>query len=89
MQTWLIERRIPAAGKLTPAELQAISQKSCDVLEQLGPDVCWRVSYVTADAVFCIYEAKSEQLVREHARRGGFPVDRVLPVTAVISPATA
>ena len=89
MRTFLIERKIPGAGKLTPKELQAISQKSCGVLDQMGPKVQWRHSYVTADAVFCIYEAASEELVREHARRGGFPADRVIPVTGAISPATA
>jgi hypothetical protein len=89
MQTWLIERRIPNAGKLTAQELQAISQKSCGVLGKLGKDIRWCQSYVTADAIYCIYEAKNEHLVREHARLGGFPADRVLPVGSTISPATA
>lgn len=89
MRSFVIERRIPGAGRLTAAELQAISQKSCDVLDQLGPGVRWKQSYVTADAVFCIYEAANGDLLREHARRGGFPADRVLPIANVISPATA
>lgn len=89
LRTFLIERWIPGAGKLTPRQLQAVSQKSCGVLDQMGPKIQWRHSYVTADAVFCIYEAASEELVREHARRGGFPADRVIAVIGTISPATA
>lgn len=89
MRTYLIERQIPGAGKLGAAELQAIAQKSCDVLDALGPTIRWRHSYVTADTVFCIYEAANEELVREHSRRGGFPADRVLPIANVMSPATA
>jgi hypothetical protein len=89
MRTFVIERKIPGAGRLTAAELQAITQKSCDVLDQLGPAIRWRQSYVTADSVFCIYEANDEATIREHARRGGFPADRVLPVANVMSPATA
>ncbi|HEX5052394.1 MAG TPA: DUF4242 domain-containing protein [Planctomycetota bacterium] len=89
MQTYVIERKIPGAGKLTPGDLQAIARKSCDVLDQLGKDVRWRQSFVTADTIFCIYDARNEQLVREHARRGGFPADRVLPVASIMTPDTA
>jgi len=89
MPKFLIERTIPNAGKLTPAELQGISQKSCGVLRELGPSVQWLQSYVTADKVYCVYIAPDEAAVREHARRGGFPADRVSQVTTVIDPTTA
>ena len=89
MPKFLIERNIPNAGKLTPAELQGISQKSCGVLRELGPSVQWLESYVTADKVYCVYIAPDEATVREHARRGGFPADRVSQVTAMIDPTTA
>ena len=89
MQSFVIERSIPGIGGASGAELQAISQKSCGVLADLGPDVSWLHSYVTGDKIYCVYEAASEELVREHARRGGFPADSVAPVAATISPATA
>lgn len=89
MQSYVIERGIPGIGEATAAELQAISQKSCGVLADLGPDVAWKHSYVTGDKVYCVYEAASEELVREHALRGGFPADSVSAVRSVISPATA
>lgn len=89
MQSFVIERSIPGIGGSSPAELQAISQKSCGVLADLGPDITWQHSYVTGDKVYCVYEAASEELVREHARRGGFPADSVSAVQTVISPATA
>ncbi len=89
MPRYVIERKIPGAGKLTPDELRAISQKSCGVLEQLGPQIEWEQSYVTDDIIYCIYSAPNEEMVREHARRGGFPADRVSELKTVISPATA
>jgi Nickel responsive protein SCO4226-like len=89
MPRFLIERTIPGAGSLSAAELRAISQKSCGVLRELGPAVQWVQSYVTADKVYCVYVAPHEAAVREHARRGGFPVDRVSQVTGVIDPTTA
>ncbi|MEQ6290435.1 DUF4242 domain-containing protein [Vogesella sp. GCM10023246] len=89
MPKYVIEREIPGAGKLTAAELQGISAKSCGVLQELGPSVQWLESYVTDDKVYCVYIAPSEELVREHARKGGFPADRVSQVRTMIDPTTA
>lgn len=89
MPKFVIERAIPGLGALKPAELQSISQKSCGVLHDLGPDVQWVQSYVTGDKMYCIYRATNEELVREHARRGGFPANSVAQITTVIDPTTA
>jgi hypothetical protein len=89
MPKFVIEREIPGAGKLTPAELKAISRKSCGVLSSLGPSVQWIHSYVTGDRIYCIYHAEDESLVRRHAELGGFPANRISRVTSVIDPATA
>ena len=89
MPKFIIEREIPNAGALSPAELQAISRKSCGVLQQLGPQIQWVQSYVTEDKITCVYIAPDAETIREHARRGGFPADRVLEVTTVIDPTTA
>ena len=89
MQTYVIERGIEGIGGASAAELQAISQKSCGVLAQLGDGVHWKHSYVTSDKIYCVYEAENEELVREHARLGGFPADVVTPVANVIDPSTA
>ena len=89
MHSYVIERAIPSIGAATGDELQAISQKSCGVLAELGPDVTWKHSYVTGDKIYCVYEAVSEEIVREHARRGGFPADSVSEVRTMISPVTA
>jgi hypothetical protein len=89
MKTYLIERDIPNAGKLTPEELKAISQKSCKVLKDMGPQIQWQQSYVTGDKIFCIYKAENEELIREHAKKGGFPANSIVEVSSVISPATA
>lgn len=89
MPKFLIEREIPGAGKLTPAELHAISQKSCAVLHQMGPRIQWLHSYVTDDRIYCVYLAPDEQTVREHATKGGFPANRVARIRSVIDPATA
>jgi hypothetical protein len=89
MPKFVIEREIPGAGKLSREELHAISQKSCGVLEDMGPKVQWQESYVTADKVYCVYIAPDEDAVREHARRGGFPANAVNQVHAVIDPTTA
>ncbi|MCC6961981.1 MAG: DUF4242 domain-containing protein [candidate division Zixibacteria bacterium] len=89
MPKYVIERIIPGAGKLTGAELRAISQKSCGVLEQMGPSIQWLHSYVTDDKIYCIYRAPNEATVREHATRGGFPADSVATVRALIEPTTA
>jgi len=89
MPKYLIEREIPGSGKLTPQELQAVSQKSCSVLKQMGPQIQWVHSYVTGDKIYCIYIAPDEEMVREHAKQGGFPANRVSQITAIIDPATA
>ena len=89
MPRYLIEREIPGAGKLTKDQLHAISQKSCSVLNQLGPQIQWIESYVTDDKVYCVYIAANEQLIREHAKQGGFPANRISEVRAIIDPTTA
>ena len=89
MPKFVIEREIPGAGKLSPVELQGISQKSCGVLRDLGPQVQWVQSYVTDDKVYCVYIAPDEKSVREHASRGGFPANAISEVRAVIDPTTA
>ncbi len=86
MPKYIIEREIPGAGKLTTAELQGISQKSCSVLSKLGPQIQWVESYVTDDKVYCVYIAPNEELVREHAKQGGFPANRVSEVRTIIDP---
>ena len=89
MPKYVIEREIPNAGKLTESELQAISQKSCGVLRNLGPQIQWVQSYVTDDKVYCVYIAPNEEMVREHANQGGFPANRISEVKSVIDPTTA
>lgn len=89
MPKFVIERSIPKIGGVSAAELQAISQKSCGVLQELGPDVQWVHSYVTGDKIYCVYNAANEGMVREHARRGGFPADSVARVVTTIDPTTA
>ena len=89
MHKYVIEREIPGAGKLTAADLQGISQKSCGVLKEMGPQIQWVESYVTDDKVYCVYIAASEELVREHAMRGGFPANRISQVRTTIDPTTA
>jgi len=89
MPKYVIERDIPGAGKLSPAELKGISQTSCGVLSKLGSQIQWVHSYVTADKIYCIYNAPNEAMVREHAAQGGFPANRVSAVTSIIDPITA
>ena len=89
MPKYVIERDIPGAGKLSAEQLQAISQKSCGVLKNLGPQIQWVHSYVTADKVYCVYIAPNEDLVRKHASEGGFPANRISEVKSVIDPTTA
>lgn len=89
MPKFVIERGIEGIGAATPEELRAISQKSCWVLRELGPEVQWVHSYVTGDKIYCVYAASGEDLVREHARRGGLPADSISRVAAVIDPTTA
>ncbi|HUF28473.1 MAG TPA: DUF4242 domain-containing protein [Gemmatimonadaceae bacterium] len=89
MPRYVIERDLPGAGSLSPLELQAISRKSCDVLHALGPDIQWVQSYVTDDRIYCVYIAADADLIREHARCGGFPATRISEVRAGIDPTTA
>lgn len=89
MPKYVIERDLPGAGKLSAAELQQISEKSCDVLRKLGPEIQWQESYVTDDKVYCVYIAPNEDMIRTHAREGGFPISGVAPVRRVIDPTTA
>jgi hypothetical protein len=89
MPKFVIEREIPGAGNMSPADLKMISKKSCGVLSSLGPSVQWVQSYVTADKLFCIYLAADESLVRRHAELGGFPANRISLVTTIIDPVTA
>jgi len=89
MKTYLIEREIPDAGKLTPEQLKGISQKSCSVLKEMGPKIEWIQSYVTGNKIYCIYKAESAELIKEHAAKGGFPANVITEISTVISPATA
>jgi hypothetical protein len=86
---YVIERVIPDAGKLTAADLKGISQKSCDVLKEMGSEIQWVQSYVTGDKIYCVYLAPNEEMVREHAKKGGFPANSVSKVGTIISPQTA
>ena len=89
MPKYLIERDVRGAGELTRYELMALSQRSCDVLRILGPEIQWVQSFVTGDRITCVYIAPNEELVREHARQGGFPVDRIEEIMTIIDPSTA
>lgn len=89
MPKYIIEREIPNAGALSATELHAIAQRSCGVLQQLGPSIQWVQSFVTEDKITCVYIAPNADLIREHAKRGGFPADRVLEVARIIDPTTA
>ena len=89
MPKFVIERLIPGAGKLSPEELRNISQRSCAVLNELGPQIQWIQSYVTDNKIYCVYIAPNEEVVREHAKRGGFPANHVASVKTIIDPTTA
>lgn len=89
MPKYVIEREIPGAGKLSAEELKGISQKSCEVLQEMGPQIQWMESFVTDDKVYCVYIAPNEEAVREHAQKGGFPANRISEVKSVIDPTTA
>ncbi|PYV65777.1 MAG: DUF4242 domain-containing protein [Acidobacteria bacterium] len=89
MPKYLIERELPGAGELSQEQLRGISQKSCSVLNKLGPQIQWIQSYVTGDKIYCVYRAPNEEMVREHAKQGGFPANRVSEITSVIDPTTA
>ena len=89
MPKYVIERDLPGAGSFSSEQLRAVAQKSCAVLENLGPQIQWVQSYVTHDKIYCVYIAPNASLVREHASQGGFPANRVSEVKAIIDPATA
>lgn len=89
MPKYVIEREIPGAGSLTADQLKAISQTSCGVLSNMGPQIQWVESYVTPDKIYCVYVAPNEEMVREHARQGGFPANSVSQVATMIDPTTA
>lgn len=89
MKTYVIEREIPGAGAFTATQLKSISQTSCGVLKEMGPQIQWIHSYVTGNKIYCIYKAENEELVKEHAKKGGFPANTISEVANVISPATA
>ena len=89
MPKYVIEREIPGIGDSPDAALQAVSQTSCSVLKELGPQIQWLESYVTGDKIYCVYIAPNEEMIREHATRGGFPANRISEVKAIIDPTTA
>ena len=89
MPKFVIERNIPGAGKLTPEQLQAISQTSCGVVRKLGPEIQWVESFVTDDKIYCVYNAANEEMIREHAKQGGFPANSIAQVRRMIDPTTA
>ena len=89
MPKFVIEREMPGAGSLSAAQLQAASQTSCGVLRELGPQIQWVESYVTPDKIYCIYVAPNRQMIEEHAKRGGFPANRISEIKATIDPTTA
>ena len=89
MHTYVIERDIPGAGQFTPEKLKTIAKTSCSVLKEMGPGIQWIQSYVAGDKIFCIYKAENIDMLKEHAQKGGFPINNVYEVSTVISPATA
>jgi hypothetical protein len=89
MPKYVIEREIPGAGNMSPQDLQAISQTSCGVLRQMGPSIQWLHSYVTGDKIYCVYIAPNDEVIREHARQGGFPANRISEIKSIIDPTTA
>ena len=89
MPKYVIEREIPNVGQTAAGDLQAIAQKSCNVLDELGTKIQWVHSYVTGDKIYCVYNAPNEEMVREHAKRGGFPANKVSEVKAIIDPITS
>lgn len=89
MPKYVIERELPGAGNLSAEELKGISQKSCGILQEMGPRIQWQESYVTDDKIYCVYIAENKEMVRDHAQRGGFPVNNISEVKSVIDPTTA
>jgi Protein of unknown function (DUF4242) len=89
MPKYVIERKVPGVGKMKTKDLKAMSQKSCGVLREMGPEIQWIQSYITDDKIYCLYIAPNEKMVREHAKLGGFPITQVSEVSSVIDPTTA
>jgi hypothetical protein len=89
MPKYLIERELPGASNLSATELRQIAQTSCKVLQELGPKINWQHSYVAGDKIYCVYIAPNEELIREHARRGGFPANKITPVGTIMDLTTA
>ncbi len=89
MPKWVIEREVPGAGKLSLDEIQAISQKSCSIVNKLGPQIQWLHSYVTDNKIYCVYIAPNEEVIREHARQGGFPANKISAIRRMIDPTSA
>ena len=89
LKTYLIERDIPGAGQLTATDLKGISQKSCTVIKEMGPGIVWLQSYVTSNKIFCVYQAENETLLKEHAKKGGFPITSITEINNSIGPKTA
>lgn len=89
MPKYLIEREIPGAGSLSVAQLQEVAQTSCNVLKEMGPQIQWLESYVTGDKVYCVYISPNEDMIREHAKKGGFPANRISEIKSIIDPTTS
>lgn len=89
MPKYVIEREVPGVGKMSPEELSTLSQKSCSVLNEMGPQIQWVQSYVTDNKIYCVYIAPNEEMIREHAQRGGFPANQVTQIKSVIDPTTS
>ncbi len=89
MPRYVIERKIPGAGKFTEEQLVGISQKSCGVLDKLGPSIQWVESFVTEDHIYCVYQAPNKEIIKQHAEQGGFPADNIEEIKNVINPVTA
>ena len=89
MPKYVIERELPGAGKMSAQQLKTIAQKSCDVLREMGSQIQWLQSYVTDDKIYCVYQASDEKIIREHAKQGGFPANRISQIRTMIEPATA
>ena len=89
MPKYLIEREVPGVGNLSAQEVKGLSQKSCSVLQNMGPQIQWVQSYVTGDKIYCVYIAPNEEMIREHAKQGGFPANRISEIKSMIDPTTA
>jgi hypothetical protein len=89
MPRYVIERELPGAGKLSKNELHTISQKSCNVIKELGPSIQWVESFVTEDKLYCVYNAPNKEIIKKHAEQGGFPANRIEEIKSIISPVTA